>query len=136
VIITDSVGRAWRKGTVGIAIGTAGIAPYRDLRGTRDRTGRPLQVSEIAPADSLAAAAVLLMGEAAEGTPAVLIAAPLAAATTFPPRWCSGRRPKTSSADQLSWLRPPTPGCSCPAASAARSSRSASTGCSRAAPSP
>jgi coenzyme F420-0:L-glutamate ligase/coenzyme F420-1:gamma-L-glutamate ligase len=73
VIITDSVGRAWRKGTLGIAIGTAGIAPLRDLRGTRDRTGRPLQVSEIAPADSLAAAAVLLMGEAAEGTPAVLI---------------------------------------------------------------
>ena len=73
VIITDSVGRAWRKGTVGIAIGTAGIAPFRDLRGTRDMAGRPLQVSEIAPADSLAAAAVLVMGEAAEATPAVLI---------------------------------------------------------------
>ncbi len=73
VMITDSVGRAWRRGTVGTAIGTAGIAPFRDLRGAPDRAGRPLQVSEIAPADSLAAAAVLLMGEAAEGTPAVLI---------------------------------------------------------------
>ncbi len=73
VIITDSVGRAWRKGTVGIAIGTSGVAPFVDLRGTRDMTGRALQVSEIAPADSLAAAAVLLMGEAAEATPVVLI---------------------------------------------------------------
>lgn len=73
VIVTDSLGRAWRKGTLGVAIGTAGVAPYRDLRGGRDRTGRVLQVSEIAPADSLAATAVLLMGEAAEGTPAVLI---------------------------------------------------------------
>lgn len=73
VIVTDSVGRAWRKGTVGIAIGTAGIAPFTDLRGTRDMTGRALQVSEIAPADSLAAAAVLVMGEAAEATPVVLI---------------------------------------------------------------
>jgi coenzyme F420-0:L-glutamate ligase/coenzyme F420-1:gamma-L-glutamate ligase len=73
VIITDSVGRAWRKGTVGIAIGCAGVEAFRDLRGTPDLQGRPLQVSEIAPADSLAAAAVLVMGEAAEATPAVLI---------------------------------------------------------------
>jgi coenzyme F420-0:L-glutamate ligase/coenzyme F420-1:gamma-L-glutamate ligase len=73
VIITDSVGRAWRKGTVGLAIGTAGVAPFLDLRGRSDRQGRKLQVSEIAPADSLAAAAALVMGEAAEGTPAVLI---------------------------------------------------------------
>lgn len=73
VIITDSVGRAWRKGTTGLAIGTAGVVPFRDLRGTTDMTGRALQVSEIAPADSLAAAAVLVMGEAAEATPVVLI---------------------------------------------------------------
>jgi coenzyme F420-0:L-glutamate ligase/coenzyme F420-1:gamma-L-glutamate ligase len=73
VIITDSVGRAWRKGTVGIAIGCAGVAPFTDLRGRRDRGGRALQVSEIAPADSLAAAAVLLMGEADEATPVVLV---------------------------------------------------------------
>ena len=73
VLITDSVGRAWRRGTVGLAIGTAGVAPFCDLRGRRDLGGRPLQVSEIAPADSLAAAAVLVMGEAAEATPVVLI---------------------------------------------------------------
>lgn len=73
VIITDSVGRAWRRGTVGIAIGTAGVAPFADLRGHQDLAGRPLQVSEIAPADSLAAAAVLVMGEAAEGRPVVLL---------------------------------------------------------------
>jgi len=73
VIITDSVGRAWRRGTVGLAIGTAGVAPFEDLRGRTDMTGRVLQVSEIAPADSLAAAAVLVMGEAAEATPVVLV---------------------------------------------------------------
>jgi coenzyme F420-0:L-glutamate ligase/coenzyme F420-1:gamma-L-glutamate ligase len=73
VIVTDSVGRAWRRGTVGLAIGTAGVAPFEDLRGRRDMAGRVLQVSEIAPADSLAAAAVLVMGEAAEATPVVLV---------------------------------------------------------------
>lgn len=73
VMITDSVGRAWRRGTVGLAIGTAGVTPFQDLRGRADMAGRALQVSEIAPADSLAAAAVLVMGEAAESTPAVLI---------------------------------------------------------------
>ena len=73
VIITDSVGRPWRMGTVGLAIGSAGVPVLKDLRGTPDLWGRPLQVSEVAPADSLAAAAVLVMGEAAEGTPAVLI---------------------------------------------------------------
>jgi coenzyme F420-0:L-glutamate ligase/coenzyme F420-1:gamma-L-glutamate ligase len=73
VVITDSVGRAWRRGTVGLAIGTAGVAPFEDLRGRRDSAGRALQVSEIAPADSLAAAAVLVMGEAAEATPVVLV---------------------------------------------------------------
>lgn len=73
VLVTDSVGRAWRRGTVGLAIGTAGVPPFEDLRGRPDRAGRALQVSEIAPADSLAAAAVLVMGEAAEATPAVLI---------------------------------------------------------------
>lgn len=73
VIITDSVGRAWRRGTVGLAIGTAGVTPLEDLRGEPDINGRPLQVSEVAPADSLAAAAVLVMGEAAEATPVVII---------------------------------------------------------------
>lgn len=73
VIITDSIGRAWRLGTVGLAIGCAGVPVLNDLRGTRDLFGRELQVSEVAVADSLAAAAVLAMGEAAEGTPRVLI---------------------------------------------------------------
>ena len=73
IVITDSVGRAWRMGTVGIAIGTAGVPAWQDLRGRTDLFGRPLQVSEIAPADSVAAAAVLVMGEAAESTPVVLV---------------------------------------------------------------
>ncbi len=73
VIVTDSIGRAWRLGTVGTAIGCAGVLALNDLRGRRDLFGRQLQVSEVAVADSLAAAAVLVMGEAAEGTPLVLI---------------------------------------------------------------
>ncbi len=73
VIITDSVGRPWRLGTVGIALGCAGIPALRDLRGRRDRHGRLLRVSETADADSLAAAACLLMGEADEALPLVLI---------------------------------------------------------------
>jgi coenzyme F420-0:L-glutamate ligase/coenzyme F420-1:gamma-L-glutamate ligase len=73
VIVTDSIGRAWRLGTVGTAIGCAGVLALQDLRGQRDLFGRQLQVSEVAVADSLAAAAVLVMGEAAEGTPLVLI---------------------------------------------------------------
>ncbi len=73
VLVTDSIGRPWRLGTVGTAIGCAGVPALRDLRGQPDLFGRELQVSEVAVADSLAAAAVLLMGEAAEGTPLVLI---------------------------------------------------------------
>ena len=73
LIITDSIGRAWRLGTVGIAIGCAGIKALNDLRGQPDMFGRTLQVSEVAVADSIAATAVLVMGEAAEGTPLVLV---------------------------------------------------------------
>ena len=73
VIVTDSIGRPWRLGTVGTAIGCAGVLALNDLRGQADLFGRQLQVSEVAVADSLAAAAVLMMGEAAEGTPLVLI---------------------------------------------------------------
>jgi coenzyme F420-0:L-glutamate ligase/coenzyme F420-1:gamma-L-glutamate ligase len=73
VVITDSIGRAWRLGTVGIAIGCAGIKALNDLRGQSDMFGRTLKVSEVAVADSIAAAAVLAMGEAAEGTPLVLV---------------------------------------------------------------
>ncbi|MEO8445147.1 MAG: coenzyme F420-0:L-glutamate ligase, partial [Gammaproteobacteria bacterium] len=73
VLITDSIGRPWRLGTVGTAIGCAGLLALNDLRGQPDLFGRQLQVSEVAVADSLAAAAVLVMGEAAEGTPVVLV---------------------------------------------------------------
>lgn len=73
VIVTDSIGRPWRLGTVGTAIGCAGVLALNDLRGQPDLFGRQLQVSEVAVADSLAAVAVLQMGEAAEGTPLVLI---------------------------------------------------------------
>jgi coenzyme F420-0:L-glutamate ligase / coenzyme F420-1:gamma-L-glutamate ligase len=72
VIITDSFGRPWRQGVCGTAIGAAGIAALLDRRGERDRSGRPLQVTQVAVADALAAAAALQMGEAAEGTPVVL----------------------------------------------------------------
>jgi coenzyme F420-0:L-glutamate ligase/coenzyme F420-1:gamma-L-glutamate ligase len=73
VLITDSVGRPWRMGTTGLAIGCAGIDAMHDMRGDRDRFGRVLQVAEIAVADSLAGAANLVMGEGDEGVPAALI---------------------------------------------------------------
>lgn len=73
VIVADSHGRAWRFGTVGVAIGVAGLKPVTDLRGQPDLTGRPLQITEVGTADEIAAAASLLMGQAAEGTPAVLV---------------------------------------------------------------
>ena len=72
VIINDSFGRAWRNGVIGTAIGVAGIPALVDMRGAPDRHGRALQVTQVAAADELAAAASLLMGQAAEGVPAVL----------------------------------------------------------------
>jgi coenzyme F420-0:L-glutamate ligase/coenzyme F420-1:gamma-L-glutamate ligase len=71
VIVSDSFGRPWRRGVVNIALGAAGLTTLHDRRGERDRAGRPLQVTEVALADALAAAAGLVMGEAAEGIPAV-----------------------------------------------------------------
>jgi coenzyme F420-0:L-glutamate ligase/coenzyme F420-1:gamma-L-glutamate ligase len=73
VIVSDSVGRAWRLGTVGLAIGAAGIPSLWDRRGEKDLSGRPLEVTEVGFADAVAAAAVLAMGEAAEGRPAALV---------------------------------------------------------------
>jgi coenzyme F420-0:L-glutamate ligase / coenzyme F420-1:gamma-L-glutamate ligase len=73
VILSDSVGRAWRLGTVGLAIGAAGIPSLWDRRGEKDLSGRPLEVTEVAFADAVAGAAVLAMGEAAEGRPAALV---------------------------------------------------------------
>jgi coenzyme F420-0:L-glutamate ligase/coenzyme F420-1:gamma-L-glutamate ligase len=71
VIINDSFGRAWRLGTVGTAIGVAGMPGLLDLRGKPDRTGRLLQTSELGVADEAAAAASLMMGQANEGRPIV-----------------------------------------------------------------
>ena len=91
IIISDSFGRAWRRGVINIALGAAGFAALVNRRGERDRAGRPLEVTEVALADALAAAAGLLMGEAGEGLPAVLIrglelnAAPNAARTLIRP---------------------------------------------------
>jgi len=73
VIVSDSVGRPWRLGTVGIAIGAAGVPALWDRRGERDLSGRALEVTEVAFADAVAAMAVLAMGEAAEGRPAALV---------------------------------------------------------------
>jgi coenzyme F420-0:L-glutamate ligase/coenzyme F420-1:gamma-L-glutamate ligase len=72
IIINDSAGRAWRNGTVGIAIGSAGLAPLWNQVGAPDLYGRALEVTEPAVADELAAAASLVMGQAAEGIPVVL----------------------------------------------------------------
>jgi coenzyme F420-0:L-glutamate ligase/coenzyme F420-1:gamma-L-glutamate ligase len=73
VVIADSIGRAWRNGIIGHAIGVAGIKALLDLRGTIDRHGRELSVTEVAIADEIAAAGSMLMGQAAEGKPVVLI---------------------------------------------------------------
>ena len=74
IIIADSMGRAWRIGTCGTAIGVAGLAVVDDRRGHDvDLYGRTLQATIIAVADSIAAAAVLAMGEGAQGTPAALV---------------------------------------------------------------
>ena len=73
VIISDSFGRAWRKGTLGVALGAAGLPALVDLRGHPDLFGRQLQVTETGFADEIAAAAELLMGQANEGVPMVLV---------------------------------------------------------------
>ncbi len=65
VIISDTFGRTWRNGVTDVAIGCAGIAAVVDLRGSTDGLGRPLEVTEVAVADELAAAAELVMGKAA-----------------------------------------------------------------------
>jgi coenzyme F420-0:L-glutamate ligase / coenzyme F420-1:gamma-L-glutamate ligase len=72
VIVSDSFGRAWRRGTVEVAIGVAGLAPLLDLRGTPDRRGYVLQTSLVAIADELASAAGLVMGKA-DGIPAAVV---------------------------------------------------------------
>ena len=72
VIISDTFGRPWRLGVTDVAIGVAGLRPVIDLRGTPDANGRILDVTEVAIADELAAAADLVMGKSA-GYPAAVI---------------------------------------------------------------
>jgi len=71
ILIIDSHGRAWRNGTVGIAIGIAGIPGLEDLRGKPDLFNFTLRITQVGVADELAAAASLVMGQAAEGIPVV-----------------------------------------------------------------
>jgi coenzyme F420-0:L-glutamate ligase/coenzyme F420-1:gamma-L-glutamate ligase len=73
VIVNDSLGRAWRKGTIGAAIGLSGLAGVVDLRGQTDLFGRKLRSTEVGQADEIAAAASLLMGQADEGRPVVIV---------------------------------------------------------------
>lgn len=73
VIINDSFGRPWRNGTVGVALGAAGVPAVLDRRGHTDLFGRTLRSTQIAFADEIAAAASLMMGQADEGRPAVLV---------------------------------------------------------------
>jgi coenzyme F420-0:L-glutamate ligase / coenzyme F420-1:gamma-L-glutamate ligase len=73
VLIIDSLGRAWRNGTVGVALGAAGLPALLDLRGTPDLFGRKLHSTEVGIADEIAAAASMLMGQASEGTPVALL---------------------------------------------------------------
>jgi coenzyme F420-0:L-glutamate ligase/coenzyme F420-1:gamma-L-glutamate ligase len=72
VIISDTFGRPWRRGLTDIAIGLSGVPAIADLRGTLDWSGRELEVTEIAVADEVAAAADLVMGKSS-GIPAALV---------------------------------------------------------------
>jgi coenzyme F420-0:L-glutamate ligase/coenzyme F420-1:gamma-L-glutamate ligase len=73
VMIIDSHGRAWRNGTVGLCIGLSGIPALIDERGWKDLFGYTLKITVVGIADELAAAASLMMGQANEGTPVVLV---------------------------------------------------------------
>jgi coenzyme F420-0:L-glutamate ligase / coenzyme F420-1:gamma-L-glutamate ligase len=72
VIVTDTFGRAWRNGVTDVALGCAGLTPILDLRGTADALGRPLEVTEVAIIDEIAAAANLVLAKDA-GTPFALV---------------------------------------------------------------
>lgn len=88
VIVSDSFGRPWRNGVVNVALGAAGVPSLIDRRGELDRQGRQLEVTQVAFADAVCAGAALAMGEAAEGTPVVVVEglrprAPLCDASTL-----------------------------------------------------
>jgi coenzyme F420-0:L-glutamate ligase/coenzyme F420-1:gamma-L-glutamate ligase len=72
VVVSDSFGRAWRRGTTDVALGVAGIAPLLDLKGWRDSMGYELHATEIAVADEIAGAAELVMGKT-RGIPAAIV---------------------------------------------------------------
>jgi coenzyme F420-0:L-glutamate ligase/coenzyme F420-1:gamma-L-glutamate ligase len=72
VIVSDTFGRPWRRGVTDVAIGSAGLRPVADLRGTRDAYGRELAVTEVAVADELAGAAELVMGKSS-GIPVAVV---------------------------------------------------------------
>lgn len=72
VIVSDTFGRTWRRGVTDVAIGSAGIRPVLDLRGTQDTYGRELQVTEVAIVDEIAGAADLVMGKAT-GIPVAIV---------------------------------------------------------------
>jgi coenzyme F420-0:L-glutamate ligase / coenzyme F420-1:gamma-L-glutamate ligase len=73
IVISDSFGRPWRKGIVGVALGAAGIPAFIDMRGRPDLFGRDLKVTETGFADEIAAAASLVTGQADEAVPMVLV---------------------------------------------------------------
>jgi coenzyme F420-0:L-glutamate ligase/coenzyme F420-1:gamma-L-glutamate ligase len=73
IVISDSFGRPWRTGIVGVAIGCAGFPATLDLRGEADLFGRPLRVTVVGHADEVAAAASIVMGQASEAQPVVLV---------------------------------------------------------------
>ena len=72
VIVTDTQGRAFRVGAVGVALGCSGIDPLWKRKGEKDLYGRELQTTEVATADELAASASLIQGQADEGLPVVI----------------------------------------------------------------
>jgi len=73
VVINDSFGRAWRNGTCGVCIGSAGFEVIDDRIGEKDLFGQELKVTQIAIADEIAAAASMIMGQTDEGTPVVVV---------------------------------------------------------------
>lgn len=100
VIITDTCGRPFRCGVAGVAVGWAGIAGLRDWRGKRDLHGRPLEITLEAIVDEIAAAANMLMGEAGDGTPAVVFRGlnyPQSGGTVFMPKDKDVIRPRIKS---------------------------------------
>ena len=73
VLISDSEGRPFRRGAIGVAVGVYGLSPVVSLAGSKDLFGRPLQTTLVATADMICSAANLVMGEAAEAVPSAIV---------------------------------------------------------------